>query len=107
MNVEIGTVAAQLLFWAYLFSNFRYWFFAVRASENGICLTQQRLCDKKVKVTKNELFFVTLWIMLVSGTGYRIRFRYVKYNVEKCDYLEEYWYSTGKHGNEVDEKEST
>jgi hypothetical protein len=30
-----------------------------------------------------------------------------KKNLEKYDYLEEYGYSTGKHGNEVDEKEST
>ncbi len=30
-----------------------------------------------------------------------------KVKVEKCDHLEEYRYSTGKHGNEVDEKEST
>ncbi len=31
MNVEIGTVAVQFLFWEYLFSNFRYWFFAVQS----------------------------------------------------------------------------
>ncbi len=30
MNVETGTVDAQFLFWEYLFSNFCYWFFAVR-----------------------------------------------------------------------------
>jgi hypothetical protein len=29
MNVGIGTVAAQFLFWEYLFSNFRYCVFAV------------------------------------------------------------------------------
>ncbi len=28
-NVKIRTVAAQILFWEYLFSNFRYWFFTV------------------------------------------------------------------------------
>ncbi len=27
MNVEIGSVAALFLFWEYVFSNFRYWYF--------------------------------------------------------------------------------
>jgi hypothetical protein len=32
MNVEIGTVATQFLFWEYLFSNFRYCIFAAQLS---------------------------------------------------------------------------
>jgi hypothetical protein len=32
MNVEIGTVTAQFLFWEYLLENFRYWFLAVQST---------------------------------------------------------------------------
>jgi hypothetical protein len=53
MNVEIWTVDAQFLFWAYLFSFLRYWFFAVHLLITYYSLPSK--CLKRVNAGDEEL----------------------------------------------------
>ncbi len=50
-------------------------------TENGICVTQQRLCNKNMKVKKMKWFFVILWIILVFlwKESYKIKARFGVY----------------------------